>query len=267
MSSMSLQAISGGRFILGVGTSGPQVMEGWHGVRFDRPIRRTRETIEILRLAMSGERVTYDGEVYQLPLPESQGRALRSAAPPTSVPVYVASLGPANLRLTGELADGWIGNSFLCESSEIFFDEIKRGAESVGRTLSDIDLGVNVSCEFTDDVAEAGRRHAAGYAFTIGAMGSGNNNFYNNAYARQGMGEAIDRVRQLWSEGKREAAGAAVPIELGLGTNLIGPPAEIKRRLDQYRDCGVSTIRVNPVGDTRDSKLEVLGRLKDLVKS
>lgn len=128
MSSMSLQAISGGRFVLGVGTSGPQVMEGWHGVRFDRPIQRTRETIEILRLVMSGERVTYDGKVYQLPLPESQGRALRSAAPPAEVPVYIASLGPANLALTGEVADGWIGNSFLCESSNVFFDVIRSGA-------------------------------------------------------------------------------------------------------------------------------------------
>ena len=113
MSALSLQALSDGRFMLGLGTSGPQVMEGWHGVRFARPVRRTRETIDIIRLVTSGERVEYDGEIYELPLPESEGRSLRAAAPPVPVPIYIASLGPANLALTGELTDGWIGNSFF----------------------------------------------------------------------------------------------------------------------------------------------------------
>ena len=115
MSAMSLQHISGGRFVLGIGTSGPQVMEGWHGVRFSRPVRRTRETIEIIRRITAGERLTYAGEVYQLPLPGSDGVAIRSRAGACFVPVYVAALGPANLALTGELADGWIGNSFFPE--------------------------------------------------------------------------------------------------------------------------------------------------------
>src|SRR3954454_19124163 len=107
MSAQSVQALSGGRFVLGVGTSGPQVMEGWHGVRFDQPVRRTRETIEIIRTITAGERLEHPGGVYQLPLPDGEGRAIRSAMPAGDVPIYVASLGPANLRLTGELADGW----------------------------------------------------------------------------------------------------------------------------------------------------------------
>ncbi len=266
MSAQSLQALSGGRFKLGIGTSGPQVIEGWHGVRFDRPVKRTRETIEIIRLATSGERLVYDGDIQKLPLPDSEGRALRAGAPPIDVPIYVAALGPANLRLTGELADGWIGNTFFCDTSDVFFDEISAGAAKSGRTIDDIDLTISMSCEFTDDVEEAGRRHAAGYAFTIGAMGSAKSNFYNDAFARQGFADDIAAVQQLWIDGDREAAGARVPVEIGLGTNLIGPPEEIKRRLRQYRDCGIGTVRVGPIGDTLDSQLDGLGQLMDLVR-
>ena len=112
MSALALQEMSNGRFVLGVGTSGPQVMEGWHGVRFERPVARTRETIEIVRAISAGERLTYEGKVYTLPLPDSQGRALRSPVAGSDVPIHVASIGPANLRLTGELADGWVGTAF-----------------------------------------------------------------------------------------------------------------------------------------------------------
>ena len=111
MTAMSMQSLSGGRFRLGLGTSGPQVIEGWHGVSFSKPIQRTREIIEIVKMAASGERVAYDGEVYKLPLPDGEGRSIRSSAEPVHLPVYVAALGPRNLELTGELADGWIGGS------------------------------------------------------------------------------------------------------------------------------------------------------------
>jgi F420-dependent oxidoreductase-like protein len=266
MSAMALQHLSGGRFVLGVGTSGPQVMEGWHGVEFSKPVTRTRETIEILRMITSGERLVYDGELFRLPLPGGEGKPLRSAAPPGHVPVYVAALGPANLRLTGELADGWIGNSFFCETATVFFDEIAAGAEAAGRSLAEIDLTVAVSCEITDDLEEAGRRHADGYAFTFGAMGSGSTNFYNRAFERQGFGEAVAEVQRLWRAGDRAAAGRAVPLEIGLRTNLIGPPDEITRRLRQYRDCGVGTLRVNPIGHSMDDHLDGLGQLIDLVR-
>ena len=265
MSAMTLQQLSGGRFLLGVGASGPQVMEGFHGVPFAKPVQRTRETIEILRLVTAGERLIYDGETYQLPLPGGEGKALRSAAPPVDVPVYVASLGPTNLRLTGAAADGWIGNSFFCETADVFFDEIRAGAESAGRTLDDIDLTVSVSCEITDDVDEAGRRHASGFAFTFGAMGSATSNFYNDAFARQGFGDDVAEVQRLWLDGDREAAAARVPVEIGLRTNLIGPVDEIRRRLREYRDCGVNTLRVGPMGDSVDDRLSNLGQLQQLV--
>ena len=270
MSAMTLQHMSGGRFVLGIGTSGPQVIEGWHGVEFSRPIRRTRETIEIVRAVTSGERVTYDGEIFRLPLPDGEGRALRSAAPPVDVPVYVASLGPANLRLTGELGDGWIGNSFFCATAGVFLDEIAAGAAAAGRSASAVDVTVGVSCEFTEDGAamrEAGARHAAGYAFTFGAMGSAATNFYNRAFAAQGWAEDVAEVQRLWLAGDRDAAGRRVPIEIGLETNLIGPDDEIRRRLGAYRDAGVDELRVAPMGDDLDTQVTNLGRLMDLVNS
>lgn len=268
MSAMSMQSLSGGRFILGLGTSGPQVMEGWHGIHYDRPVQRTRETIEIVRRISAGERLEYDGEVYQLPLPGGEGRAIRSVMPPAHIPIYVASLGPANLRLTGELADGWIGNSFFPETAEAFFEPIGQGAASKGRALSDIDLTVAVGLEFTDDVEAAGRRHAAGYAFTFGAMGSPANNFYNNAFERQGFGADVREVQRLWLAGDREAAANRVPLEIGLGTNLIGTDDTVTDRLRLYHSAGVNTLRVGLQRDHpggADGRLEDLSRLLDLV--
>ncbi len=265
MTAMGVQAISEGRLLLGVGTSGPQVMEGWHGIRFDRPIDRTRETIEIVRQIQAGERLAYDGSVYRLPLPDSDGRAIRSAVTVSPIPIYNASLGPANLHLTGALADGWIGNSFFCETADVFIEPIRAGAESAGRSLDDIDLMVAVSCEFTDDVEEAGRRHASGFAFTFGAMGSAGKNFYNRAFERQGFGDDVAEVQRLWLAGDRTAAAARVPIEIGLGANLLGPPEEIRARLHQYLGCGVNTLLVNPMGDTLDQQLDGLGQLLEVV--
>ncbi len=264
MSAASLQLLSGGRLLLGLGTSGPQVMEGWHGVPFERPLLRTRETIEILRQIESGARLEYDGELHHLPLPDGQGRALRLGAPLDGLPIYVASLGPNNLRLTGELTDGWLGTAFLCGAADIFLDPIREGAAAAGRTLGDIDLTASVTCEITDDVEEAGRRHASGYAFTIGAMGSASTNFYNAAFVRQGFGDEVAEVQRLWRGGDRDAAAAAVPIEIGLGTNLIGPPDEIARRLGEYRAAGIDALRVVPGGETLDERLDCLAQLTEI---
>jgi F420-dependent oxidoreductase-like protein len=271
MSAMSMQVLSGGRFLLGIGTSGPQVMEGWHGVRFDRPVQRTRETIEIVRAISSGQRLDHRGEIYQLPLPGGEGRSIRAGLPPTAIPIYVASLGPANLRLTGELADGWIGNSFLPESAESFLGPIGEGAAAAGRQLSDLDLTVSVSVEFTDDVENAARRHADGYAFTFGAMGSATRNFYNDAFARQGFADDVQAVQALWRSGDREGAAKRVPIDIGLRTNLIGTDDLVRERLRLYRDAGITTLRVTLAGGdeaaTAKSRLPDLERLLTLVAS
>ncbi len=264
MSAMSVQSISGGRFVLGIGTSGPQVMEGWHAVDFSRPIQRTRETIQIVRSIMAGERLRHDGAVYQIPRPGGEGVSLRSRADVAPFPILVASLGPANLALTGELADGWIGNSFFPELADAYFGPIGSAAERVGRSLRDLELVVAAGVEFTDDIEAAGRRHADGYAFTFGAMGSKTNNFYNNAFARLGFGDDVADVQRLWASGDRAAAAARVPIEIGLGTNLIGPPEVVGERLRAYRDAGVTTLRVGPTGHTLDEQLAGLATLIDL---
>jgi F420-dependent oxidoreductase-like protein len=268
MSALSMQSLSDGRFVLGLGTSGPQVMEGWHGVVFDRPVRRTRETIEIIRTVTGGQRLTHDGEIYQLPLPDGEGLPIRSGMAPARIPIFVASLGPANLRLTGELADGWIGNSFFPECASVFFDPIRAGAETAGRNLSDLELTVSVGLEFTDDVDEAARRHADGYAFTFGAMGSPTTNFYSNAFERQGFGDDVRAVQELWLAGDRDAARRRVPTAIGMGTNLLGTPDIIRDRLRLYRDAGVTTLRVQLQGDPSihlERQIRDLGELLDLV--
>ena len=149
-------------------------MEGWHGVRFRKPVQTTRETIEIVRTISRGDRLEHAGEIYPLPLPDSRGTALRPLVRPAHVPVYVASMGPQNLRLTGEAADGWLGNAFIPEAAEVFLGPLREGAQRAGRTLDQLDLVAPVAVEFHDDQAStdaAARRHADGYAFTIGAMG------------------------------------------------------------------------------------------------
>lgn len=264
MTAQGVQTLSAGRLILGVGASGPQVMEGWHGVSFGRPVQRTRETIEIVRMIAAGERLTYDGSVYQLPLPDGLGRAIRSRADTAPIPVYIAALGPANLRLTGELADGWIGNSFFPATADAFFDPIREGAAAGGRSLDDVDRVVAVGLEFTADdpdaIEAAGRRHADGYAFTFGAMGSSTKNFYNDAFARQGYGDDVAEVQRLWASGDREGAAARVPTEIGLGTNLVGPPDVVRGRLVDYERSGVTTLRVG-VDGSFDQKIAALETL------
>ena len=186
--------------------------------------------------------------------------------PSAHVPIYVASLGPANLRLTGELADGWIGNSFFPESADVFLAAIREGAAKSGRDVNRLDLTVAVGLEFTDDVEAAGRRHAAGYAFTSGAMGSASTNFYLNAFERQGYGDDVREVQRLWLAGDKDAARKRVPTEIGLGTNLIGTDDLVRDRLRLYRDAGVTTLRVGLQNDGHDldAQLADLARLLEL---
>ena len=264
MSAMSLQRLSEGRFVLGVGTSGPQVMEGWHGVRFPSPLGLTRETIEIVRMVARGDRLVHEGATYQLPLPGGPGRPIRSLLPPVEVPIHVASLGPRNLELTGELADGWIGNAFLPEHAEVFLDHLRAGAARGGRSLSDLELLIPVAVELTDDVDEAADRHARGYAFTIGAMGSKDSNFYNAAFARQGYGDDVEAVQSLWLDGRRDEAAARVPRDLGFRTNLLGPPETVKERLRLYRDAGITALQAKLDGPP-ERRLDTLAHLLDLV--
>lgn len=266
-SALSLQELSDGRFLLGVGTSGPRVMEGWHGVRFRKPVETTRETIEIVRIVSRGDRLEHPGEIYPLPLPDSDGVALKPMVRPRHVPVYVAAMGPHNLRLTGETADGWLGNAFIPEAAEVFLSPLRDGAQRAGRSLGDLDLVAPVAVEFHDDdgaAAAAARRHADGYAFTIGAMGAGGRNFYNDAFARLGYGEQVDAVAELWRNGRRDEARAAVPIDLGRLTNLVGTAEGIAERVRRYQAVGITTLLAKLEGGYPD-QLATLQRLIGIV--
>jgi F420-dependent oxidoreductase-like protein len=269
MTAMSLDAMSHGRFLLGLGVSGPQVIEGWHGLPFRQPLQRMREIVEIVRQAVRGERVAYKGRVYELPLPGGEGKALRSSAKPRpDIPIYLATLSPRSLEMTGEIADGWLGTSFMPEHARIFLDPLEAGAKRAGRSLADLDLQVPAGVvAFGDDVERLVPARKPGLAFTLGAMGSRQHNFYNDAYRRAGYADAAAEVQRLWLENRREDAAARVPDELVLQTNLLGTEAMIRRRLTLYRDAGIATLRVEPAGETLDARLATLGRLRDLVRA
>jgi F420-dependent oxidoreductase-like protein len=268
MTAMSLAAMSKGRFLLGFGVSGPQVIEGWHGIRFEHPIQRLREIVEIVRRATRGERLEYKGSIYELPLPGGEGKALRSAAKPQpNIPIYLATLSPRSLEMTGEIADGWLGTSFMPEHARVFFEHLETGAQRAGRSLTDLDLQAGGVVAFSDDVARLIPPRKPGLAFSLGAMGSRQHNFYNDAYKRAGYTDVALEVQRLWLDGHRDEATARVPDELVLKTNLLGTDAMVRRRLELYRDAGVTTLRVEPAGETLEARLATLGRLLDLVRA
>src|SRR5213593_4185922 len=266
MTALSLASLSHDRFLLGLGISGPQVIEGWHGIRFDKPVTRMRETVEIVRRAVRGERVAYAGRVYELPLRSGEGKALRSSARPRDIPIYLATLSPRSLEMTGEIADGWLGTSFMPDHARVFFDHLEAGAKRAGRSLADLDLQAGGAVAFGDDVERLIAARKPGLAFTLGAMGSRQHNFYNDAFRRAGYEDAAREVQRLWLTGKRDEAAARVPDELALKANLLGTEGMVRERLAIYRRAGVTTLRVEPAGATPEARLASLGRLMDLVK-
>ncbi len=269
MTALTLASLSGDRFVLGLGVSGPQVVEGWHGVSFARPMQRLREVITIVRMVTQGERLIYQGEIYQLPLPGGEGKALVSSARPRShIPIYLATLGPKSLELTGELADGWLGTSFMPEHAATFFDHIAAGATHAGRSLSNLDLQVAAGVvSFSDDIDALIAPRKPGLAFTLGAMGSRQHNFYNEVFRRAGYADVAIEVQDLWLKGQRKEATARVPDELVLKTNLIGTEEMVRERLRKYRDAGVNTLIAAPEGQTLEERVAALGRLVELVKA
>lgn len=267
MTAMSMAAISDDRFILGLGVSGPQVVEGLHGVRFDKPLGRLRETVDIVRQAFAGEKIAYDGEHHQLPVPDGPGKSLRLAQPATDqIPIWLATLGPRSLEYTGEAADGWVGTCFVPSGADATLGHVVAGAEAAGRNPADIEYQANGAVEFGDDLEALVAPRRPGVAFTLGAMGSATQNFYNDAYCRAGFEEECKRVQALWIDGKRDEAIAAVPDELVLQTNFLGTPDQVKERLRAYRDAGVTALRVQPEGPDAQTRVDNLGQVIDLVR-
>lgn len=268
MTALSMAQLSGDRFVLGLGVSGPQVVEGLHGEAFAHPLGRLREYIEIVRMMLRGERVEYEGTHYVLPRPGGEGKALKSSIRPRpDLPIYLATLGPKSLELTGELADGWLGTSFIAEHADVMLDPIRAGAERVGRSIEDIDIQVAASINVSDDVDALVAAARPRLAFTLGGMGSATTNFYNAAFSRAGYADIAAEVQRLWVEGDKAAAAAAVPDEMVLASSMIGTEDMVRDRVRAYRAAGVNALRLGPQGRTADEQIAHLEMAVDLVRS
>lgn len=266
MTAATMALVSGDRFVLGLGVSGPQVVEGLHGASFAQPLSRLKEYVAIVKMGLAGEKIQFEGKHYVLPRPGGEGKALRLSTPPKpDLPIYLATLGPASLEFTGAIADGWLGTAFVPEHADIFLEPIARGAESAGRSLADIDIQVGGTIEIDDDIEALIERHRPGMAFVLGAMGSATTNFYNAAFKRAGFEKAAVEVQDLWVSGNREAAAAAVPDELVLAANLIGDEAMVRARIRAYHAAGVNTLRVGVRGRELDERIANLEHAVDLV--
>lgn len=261
---LTLAELSEGRFSLGLGSSGPQVIEGLHGVPFARPLARMRETVDIVRRVFAGEKLHVDGPEFRIPLPGGEGRPMRvSLRPNPDIPIYLATLSPRMLTLTGEVADGWLGTSFVPEGASAYFEPLAEGAAKAGRTLADLDLCQGAEVAFAADereMAEMVERRKAELAFSLGGMGSRERNFYNAAYSRQGWADVAARVRELWLAGERVKAAAEVADEMVLATTLIGTEERVRERLRVWAATGITTVRLYPAGRTLDERLTTLGR-------
>lgn len=268
MTAATLDALSGGRFRLGLGVSGPQVSEGWYGVRFDKPLGRTREYVEIIRKAMSRERLTHQGANWTLPLPGGPGKPLKLTVHPVRehIPLYIAAIGPKNLEQTGEIADGWLGIFFSPEHAELSLAPLRAGRAKAGLTLDGFDLCPTVSIAVGEDVAAAAdslRDHAALY---IGGMGSKEKNFYNQLACRMGYEEAAAEIQQRYLAGDKQGAAAAVPHDLIDAFALLGTKERIADRMRAYADAGVTTLTLAPTGWTLDERVTALRTAVDALE-
>ncbi|MDO5503047.1 MAG: LLM class F420-dependent oxidoreductase, partial [Actinomycetia bacterium] len=272
MTAATLDALTGGRMRLGLGVSGPQVSEGWHGVRFTAPLARTREYVEIVETALSRERVAYDGKHYALPLPDGPGKSLKLTIHPVRerIPIYLAAVGPKNLELTGEIADGWLGIFFSPEHSGEALDAIRTGREKAGRgteadPMSGFDVVPTVPVVLTDDVSEGLRRVAPYAALYIGGMGSREQNFYNQLACRMGFEREAALIQDLYLAGRHRDAADAVPDEFLDATALVGDRARLSERVRRYRDAGVTTLTIAPYSRGLEEGAELLTAMRDIV--
>lgn len=267
MTTQSMDTVSNQRFMLGLGVSGPQVVEGLHGASFAKPLSRLRECVALVKKGLSGERMQFEGEHYLLPRPGGEGKPIKLSQPARpNVPLYLATLGPKSLEFTGEVANGWLGTSFMPEHANIFLDPMAKGAKAAGRSLKDIDIQIGVGFEVSDDVDALIKKRKPAVAFTLGGMGSAKTNFYNDAFRRAGYEDVAEEVQTLWVNGKKDQAINAVPDEMVLKTNLIGTESMIRERLQVYKDAGVTGIRLQTAGSTWKEKIEDLEVALDVVK-
>jgi F420-dependent oxidoreductase-like protein len=262
-----LDALSGGRFLLGLGASGPQVIEGWHGVPYDQPIGRTKEIIEICRKVWKREeRLTHDGRVYHVPLPEGEGtglgKPLKIINHPlrSDIPIYVASLGPKNVQMTAEIADGWLPIFFMPEkASEVWGADLAGGAAGRSADLAPLEIvagGLVAIGPEAKGMLEFARPMMALY---VGGMGAKGRNFYNQLVTRYGYADEASEIQDLYLDGKKNEAAALIPDELLDLTNLCGDEGWVRERIQAYKEAGVTNLVVTPIGDPA----ETIAKLKE----
>jgi F420-dependent oxidoreductase-like protein len=266
MTAATIDVLSGGRMVLGLGSSGPQVAEGWHGQRFARQLQRTREYVEVVRIALARERVEYHGETIELPLPDGPGKALKLTISPVHerIPIYLAAIGPKNTALAGEIADGWIPTFFSPEHVGELRGLLEEGAARSGRSLEHFDMAPTVNACISDDRESARNLMRPVLALYIGGMGSREQNFYNKLVQRYGFEAAAKEVQDLYLDGKATAAGRAIPDELIDMVSLCGPSDVVRDRLAAFRDAGVGTLIVTPMAFTADDRIAQLRAIAEL---
>ena len=266
MTAATIDQLSDGRMLLGIGSSGPQVSEGWHGVRFGRQLQRTRDYVAVVRMALARERVDFHGETLELPLPDGPGKALKLTIAPVqpSIPIYLAAIGPKNTALAGEVADGWIPTLFSPEHVSEFRPLLEEGAARSGRSLDRFAIAPTVNVFISDDVEQARDLMRPFLALYVGGMGSREKNFYNALVRRYGFEEAAQEVQYLYLEGKKQEAAAALPDELIDLVSLCGPRDRVRERLEVFRQAGVHTLGVTPVAFTKEERVEQLRLVAEL---
>jgi F420-dependent oxidoreductase-like protein len=267
MTAATLDQLSNGRMLLGIGSSGPQVAEGWHGQRFAKQLSRTKEYVEIVRKALARERLEYDGETYVLPLPDGPGKALKLTIAPIQdqIPIYIAAIGPKNTQLVGEIADGWLPLFFSPEHVSQARSLLEEGAARSGRSLEGFDMAPSVQVAIDDDIDRARDIMRPFLALYMGGMGSRKQNFYNALVQRYGFEDAAREIQDLYLEGKKEEAAAAIPAELIDITTLAGPREHIKERLAVYRDAGVGTLIISPIAFEAEARGRIIREVAELI--
>jgi F420-dependent oxidoreductase-like protein len=266
MTAATIDELSGGRMVLGIGSSGPQVAEGWHGQRFARQLQRTREYVAVVRMALSRERVEYHGETIELPLPDGPGKPLKLTIAPKQerIPIYLAAIGPKNTALAGEIADGWIPTFFSPEHVGELRELLQEGAARSGRSLDEFDIAPTVNVYVSEDRELARNLMRPFLALYIGGMGSREQNFYNKLVQRYGFEDAAVEVQDLYLRGEKTEAGEAIPAELIDMISLCGPRDVVRERLAAFRDAGVGTLMVAPMAWTPEDRVAQLRAVAEL---
>jgi F420-dependent oxidoreductase-like protein len=268
MTAATLDQLSGGRMLLGIGSSGPQVAEGWHGQRFGRQLQRTREYIAVVRKALAREKLEFKGETLELPLPDGPGKALKLTIAPVQerIPIYLAAIGPKNTTLAAEIADGWIPTLFSPEHVGEFRPLLEEGfaAAGNGKGFDDFDIAPSVNVFVSDDLASARDAMRHYVALYVGGMGSRKQNFYNALVQRYGFEDAAREVQDLYLEGKKDEAAAALPGELIDHVTLCGPADVVRERIGIYRDAGVGTLMIAPMAWTFEDRMAQLRQVAEL---